>query len=214
MTACSSSSTPKVTTPTASQAAPSAPTTPAATPSDVPSETPTTTPSQTPSETPATTPSQTPSNSTGSDKNAVVGAAKKFRVTLPAGWKDLSDKFTGTKMVQLAIAAPQSEHGTLTNINVVSIDAPPGTDIKAAVASGAKNWKAKGATVSNVPPRTVAGEKAYGYTMLEKESKAAITQYYFAHKTAIYVVTLTANKDSAPSANKGLDEFIQGWAWM
>lgn len=144
-------------------------------------------------------------------ENALTAANGGFRVTVPAGWVDVTDQVE--QEVEIAARAGEMSDGFYTNV-VVDRENPI-NDLEASLEQAAQDIAGEDGSYEMLDPVQVAGEEALGYTVTRTVEGVEIaqTQRWIPHGDHLYVVTLSVAASRAEEGEKVLADLLDGWEW-
>lgn len=135
-----------------------------------------------------------------------------FRISVPAGWVDVTDQ-VAEQEVLVAARAGEMTDGFYTNV-VVDRENPI-SDLEASLEQAAQDIAGEDGSYEMLDPVRVAGEEALGYTVTRTVEGIEIsqTQRWIPHGDHLYVVTLSVAAGRAAEGEKVLADVLDGWEW-
>lgn len=157
--------------------------------------------------------SSTTPAATASSRSAVTSRSAGFSVVPPPGWSEATDRVADVPGLDLVLLS--SARIASFNANLVII-ASGGDQAKAEaeLAKGRADLGRKG-TVTEIPPKQIAGETAKGIATAFTEAGAAVLvrSYVMHHSGTVYLLTLSSSQEGAGQAMDELDTILASWTW-
>lgn len=159
------------------------------------------------------TASSTTPAATASTGSRVTSRSGGFSVVPAPGWSVATDR--APEVAGLDLVLLSSDRVGSFNANLVVI-ASEGDQARAdaELARGRVDLGSKG-TVTEIPPKQIAGETAKGIATAFTEAGAAVLvrSYAMHHDGAVYLLTLSSSQTGAGQAMDELDTILASWTW-
>lgn len=153
-------------------------------------------------------------SSVGLTGAAVTSRSGGFSVEPAPGWTVATDQVTEVPGLDLALLSGERIASFNNNLVVIASNG----DQAAADAELAKGRRQLGATgtVTDLPPRQIAGEPAKGISTAFEQQGVKVVARSFAvhHQGTVYVLTLSSSPEGADVALTELDRMISSWTWL